>query len=153
MQIPQPDLARSITVTSLRFAEGDPLPDRYTCKGDGLPPELNWVGVPAEARSVALVVSDPDAPRGTFLHWLLTGLPAAGKGLPEGGAPPGAREWPNSGRSARWVPPCPPSGTHRYFFGVYALDSQVVGSTTEQVLQQIARHTIAWGTLHGVVSH
>ena len=109
--------------------------------------------MPAEARSVALVVSDPDAPRGTFLHWLLTGLPAAGKGLPEGGAPPGAREWPNSGRSARWVPPCPPSGTHRYFFGVYALDSQVVGSTTEQVLQQIARHTIAWGTLHGVVSH
>lgn len=153
MRIPQPELATSITVTSPGFAAGDPIPDRFTCKGEGISPALSWAGVPAGTRSVALIVSDPDAPRATFLHWLVTGLPGADGGLVEGGAPAGARQWPNSGRSASWVPPCPPSGTHRYFFGVYALDAAVDASTTEQVLQQIGRHTMAWGTLQGVVRH
>ena len=107
-----------------------------------------------QARALALAVADPDAPRGTFLHWLVTGLDAADGGIEEGGSvPAGGRQWPNSGRSARWVPPCPPSGTHRYFFGVYALDAPVDAETTQQVLDEIGKHTIAWGTLLGLVDH
>ena len=81
-------------------------------------------------------------------------LIAADGGIEEGGSvPAGGRQWPNSGRSARWVPPCPPSGTHRYFFGVYALDAPVDAETTQQVLDEIGKHTIAWGTLLGLVDH
>lgn len=109
MQIPRPEIPESITVTSPNFAAGDHIPTRFTCKGAGIAPAFGWVGVPTRARALAVVVSDPDAPRGTFLHWLVTGLAAADGGIEEGGsAPAGSREWPNSGRSASWVPPCPP---------------------------------------------
>ncbi|MDI9627276.1 MAG: YbhB/YbcL family Raf kinase inhibitor-like protein [Acidobacteriota bacterium] len=154
MQIPRPEMPESITVTSPNFAAGDHIPTRFTCKGAGIAPAFGWVGVPTRARALAVVVSDPDAPRGTFLHWLVTGLAAADGGIEEGGsAPAGSREWPNSGRSASWVPPCPPSGTHRYFFGVYALDAPVDAATTQQVLDEIGKHTIGWGTLLGLVDH
>ena len=154
MQIPRPEIPESITVTSPNFAAGDHIPTRFTCQGAGIAPAFGWVGVPTRARALAVVVSDPDAPRGTFLHWLVTGLAAADGGIEEGGsAPAGSREWPNSGRSASWVPPCPPSGTHRYFFGVYALDAPVDAATTQQVLDEIGKHTIGWGTLLGLVDH
>ena len=154
MQVPQPTIPKATTVASPSFGAGDRIPERFTCKGAGSAPAFNWVGVPKQARALAVVVADPDAPRGTFLHWLVTGLDAADGGIEEGGSvPAGGRQWPNSGRSARWVPPCPPSGTHRYFFGVYALDAPVDAETTQQVLDEIGKHTIAWGTLLGLVDH
>ena len=115
-------------------------------------PAFSWRGVPAEAKQLAVVVSDPDAPLRTFLHWLVTGLPATDGGFAEGAAPAGGRQWTNSGGKQGWYPPCPPFGTHRYFFQVFALDAPVDGNTSKEALRHIDAHTIAWGSLMGTVS-
>lgn len=151
MQVPQPALRPTIAVTSPSFVEGGTIPSRFTCSGAGTSPAFAWSGVPASAVSIAVVVSDPDAPRGTFLHWLVTGLPPRDGDFSEGSAPAGAHESVNSAREAGWCAPCPPSGTHRYVFAVYALDVPLAGGRTEEVLARIGRHTVAWGTLTGLV--
>ncbi len=151
MHVPYPSTPRTIHVTSPDFRDGEPLPRRFTCHGDGLSPAFDWSGVPSSTVAVAVVVSDPDAPRSTFLHWLVTGLPGRDGRFEEGSAPTGTREWPNSGRAPGWYPPCPPSGRHRYVFAVHALDAAPRGSTSEQVLEAIGTHTIAWGSLTGLV--
>ena len=151
MKIPKPAMAATIAVTSPEFSEGAPIPARFTCKGEGGSPAFSWQGVPADAAELAVVMSDPDAPLRTFLHWLVTGIPAADGGFAEGAAPAGAREWGNSGGKQGWYPPCPPFGTHRYFFQVFALDAPVSGDTSNDALKQIAAHTIAWGSLMGTV--
>lgn len=153
MDVPQPTKPRTIRVTCPAFAEGELLPARFTCKGAGVSPAIAWTGVPPEAVALALVVSDPDAPRGTFVHWLLTGLPAHDGGFAEDTVPAGAHAWPGTARTLDWVPPCPPSGTHRYVFSVYALDSAITGGSSEQVLAKLGAHTLAWGTLTGLVRH
>lgn len=151
MDIPQPALGRTLTVTSPSFADGGAIPVHFTCHGAGPSPAFAWTGVPSDAVALAVVVSDPDAPRGTFLHWLVTGLPARDGRFAEGAAPDGAREWPSSARKPGWYPPCPPGGTHRYVFAVYALDAPVAGFTSQEVLDQIGAHTVAWGSLTGLV--
>ena len=148
---PAPDAPTSITVTSRTFADGQPIPADNTCKGAGTPPALAWTGVPAAARSLALVVDDPDAPGGTYVHWVVYGL-QPNDGTLAGPAPAGAHEAKNSGGGDGWTPPCPPSGTHRYRFTVYALDGAVTGDSTQDVLDDIGRRTIASGTLTGLVS-
>lgn len=152
MRIPQPPVARTLAVTSPAFAEGQPIPARFTCAGDGTSPAFVWTGVPAGTVEVAVIVSDPDAPRGTFLHWLVYGLPPRDGGFAEGRAPEGAHQGVNSARTADWCPPCPPSGTHRYIVAVHALDARIAPAPTEQVLAAIGRHTLAWGTLTGTVT-
>lgn len=151
MKVPEPRLPRTIAVTSPAFADGGPIRARHTCAGDGVAPRLAWSGVPADAVGLALVVSDPDAPRGTFLHWLVTGLPPRDGGVAEGAAP-GGREWPNSGGAPGWYPPCPPSGVHRYVFAVHALDAAVDARTSQEALDHLAAHTVAWGRLVGLVA-
>ena len=148
---PAPDAPSSITVTSRTFAEGKPIPAEHTCKGAGTPPALAWTGIPATAKSLALVVDDPDAPGGSYVHWVVYDLQPA-DGTLAGRTPSGAREAANSGGDEGWTPPCPPSGTHRYRFTVYALDGPVSGDSTQAVLDAIERRTIADGTLTGVVS-
>jgi Raf kinase inhibitor-like YbhB/YbcL family protein len=152
VRVPEPSVADTIAVTSPAFADGQLIPRDHTCKGAGRPPELVWRGVPADAKSVALVVSDPDAPKGTFLHWVLYDLPPRDGGLPGGEAPPGAREADNSAGKAGWYPPCPPSGTHHYLFTVYALSAQVSARSTQDVLDELGRLAVARGRVTGVVA-
>lgn len=143
---------QTITVTSSAFTDGRPIPREFTCTGGGAAPELAWRGVPAGAASVALVVTDPDAPGGTFVHWVLYGLPPRDGQLAGDRPPAGASEADNSGGDKGWTPPCPPSGTHHYHFTVYALSGRPSGSSTQDVLDSIGGMTLARGELTGVVS-
>jgi Raf kinase inhibitor-like YbhB/YbcL family protein len=115
-------LPERITVSSPAFTAGSPIPLRFTCDGDNRSPPLRWSGVPAGTVEVALIVDDPDAPRGTYVHWILVGLDPAGTELAEGAVPPGARQVRNSAGKAAYTGPCPPDGpAHHYRFTVYAL--------------------------------
>ena len=115
-------LPQRITVSSPAFKAGAAIPERFTCEGENVSPPLAWLGVAAGTAEVALVVDDPDAPRRTYVHWVVTGLDPAGGRLTEGEVPPGARQLPNSAGSAAWTGPCPPGGpAHHYRFTVYAL--------------------------------
>ena len=114
---------------SQAFDHGAEIPRRYTCDGLDIPPPLRWTGLPAETASLALVVDDPDAPdpaapQRTWVHWVLVDLPPTAKGLPDGGAPlpTGTREGMNDWRRTGYGGPCPPTGRHRYFFKLHALD-------------------------------
>ena len=123
--ITERDLPEQITVSSTAFDAGGPIPRRYTCAGEDLSPPLRWSGVPDGTAGIALVVDDPDAPGGTYVHWLLVGLDPATGGLAEGAVPAGARQLPNSAGDAAWTGPCPPGGpAHHYRFTVYALREQ-----------------------------
>lgn len=144
-----------ITVTSPAFVPGAPVPGRFTCDGGDRSPPLAWRGVPASAAELALVVDDPDAPGGTYVHWVLYGLDRSVTGLAEATVPAGARQAANSAGDARYRGPCPPArgGAHHYRFTVYALDARIGGGTTElgDVLAAIGRAAIAKGTLTGTV--
>jgi Raf kinase inhibitor-like YbhB/YbcL family protein len=152
MKVPEPHAADTIVVTTPAFDDGQSIPRQYTCHGSAGTPELTWRGVPAGTTSLALVVSDPDAPGGTFIHWLLYDLPPRDGRLAAGRPPAGAREANNSGGKKGWYPPCPPSGTHHYLFTVYALSDEVRGRSTQDILDDIGRRTLARGTLTGLVT-
>jgi len=148
----------TFTLTSSAFGEGAPIPDRHTCSGEELSPPLRWTDPPRGTRSFALIVDDPDAPRGTFTHWLLWNLPADAAELPEtgrGGArlPDGALQGTNSGGAQGWMGPCPPpGGPHRYFFTLYALDAELglpAGAEPDAVRTAVERHTLGQAGLMG----
>jgi Raf kinase inhibitor-like YbhB/YbcL family protein len=111
----------TIRLSSPAFADGAAIPKRFTCDGAGTAPALVWADAPEDARELALVVQDPDAPGGTFVHWTAYGIPVRGRGsVAEGGKLP--TEGMNSGGKIGWTPPCPPSGKpHHYVFTLYAL--------------------------------
>jgi len=116
--------------TSPAFEPGGSIPARFTCVGEDLSPALEWGEPPAGTRSFALIMDDPDAPNGVFVHWVIYNIPAESRGLPEavmGGAelPDGTRQGLNSAHENGYLGPCPPSGTHRYFFKLYALDTML----------------------------
>lgn len=142
-----------ITVTSKAFAPGAPVPARFTCDGDDRSPPLAWRGVPDSAAELAVVVDDPDAPGGTYVHWVVYGLDRSATGLAEATVPAGARQADNSAGDARYRGPCPPGrgGAHHYRFTVYALDARLAGPGTGvgDVLDAIGRAAIAKGTLVG----
>ena len=143
-----------ITVSSKAFGPGAPVPARFTCDGDDRSPPLAWRGVPASALELALVVDDPDAPGGTYVHWVVHGLDPGATGLAEAVLPPGARQARNSAGEARYKGPCPPgrSGAHHYRFTVYALDARIAagaGAGPGAVLDAIGEAAIAKGTLTG----
>lgn len=120
---PPPAAPVTIRLSSPVVRDGGVLPREYTCDGAGGPPPLRWTGVPGRARSLALLVEDPDAPEGTFVHWTLWGLPASDGGLEAGRIPTGARQGANGFGDPGWGAPCPPKGdrSHRYAFVVYWL--------------------------------
>ncbi|MGE5139854.1 MAG: YbhB/YbcL family Raf kinase inhibitor-like protein [Rudaea sp.] len=146
-----PASAARLTVTSTAFADGGTIPQKYTCQGDGISPELKWGGAPASTASYALILDDPDAPNGTFTHWVAFDLPANQTEVPEG-APPAGKEGKNSAGRTGYVGPCPPSGTHRYIFTIYALDIpslKLESPSRAQVLDAMAGHILASGQLTG----
>jgi hypothetical protein len=120
----------TMTLRSEAFDPGADIPERYTCQGEDLSPPLEWSGVPPEARSLVLIVDDPDAPdprapTRTWVHWVLYNLPAGVSSLPEGVKvlPPGTGEGLNDWQKTGYGGPCPPIGRHRYIHRLYALDS------------------------------
>lgn len=144
-----PDVIR---VASSAFREGQPIPEQFTCDGGGQIPPLSWDGVPEGANALALVVDDPDAPRGTFVHWVVLDMPVDTRGLDAGAVPRGAVEATNSAGQASWFPPCPPSGTHRYRFTVYALSDRTGlpgGAGLDRALRVVGSTATARGRLVG----
>lgn len=118
-----PPLSTPMTITSPAFFHNAAIPKKYTCDDTDIAPPLVIADVPAGAKSLALIVDDPDAPRGTWVHWLAWNMPSGTAALPEGGAfPSGAVEGTTDFGKTGYGGPCPPSGTHRYFFKLYALD-------------------------------
>src|SRR3989338_5793428 len=119
-----------IQVKSSAFQSGGMIPKKYTCDGEDRSPDLSWTGVPSNAASLALISDDPDAPVGTWVHWVLYNLPPNVTSLPENVSPIETLE--NGGvhgmtdfRQLGYGGPCPPSGTHRYYFKLYALDTKL----------------------------
>ena len=109
---------------SVALSEGDTVPDLFTCVGDDLSPPLEWSGVPEGTAELRVSLVDPDAPGGTFVHWLVTGIDPSSSRVGQGAVPSGGTEQENSFGEARYRGPCPPPGDrpHRYVFAVEALD-------------------------------
>lgn len=143
-------------LTSAAFAPGERIPTKYTCDGQDISPPLAWGDPPEGTQSFALIVDDPDAPVGTWDHWLLFNLSAETRDLPEQATPPpGSQDGKNSWGRTGYGGPCPPSGTHRYFFKLYALDialNLVAGVDKAQLLQTMEGHILAQAELMGVYS-
>jgi len=147
----------AIAVTSPAFEDGGMIPKKYTCDGDNVSPPLHIDGVPEGARSLALIADDPDAPVGTWVHWVLYNLPPTTTDFPENmpadeklqdGASHGVTDFKSFGYGG----PCPPSGTHRYYFKVYALDTMLDLSgrvTKADVVEAMHDHILAEGQLMG----
>jgi Raf kinase inhibitor-like YbhB/YbcL family protein len=111
-----------MNISSSAFAENSKVPKQYTCDGENTSPPLTIADVPAEAKSLALVVDDPDAPGGTWVHWVVWRIDAGTREIKAGSLPEGAVQGVNSFKRRNYGGPCPPSGSHRYFFKLYALD-------------------------------
>lgn len=145
-------------LTSPVFAEGTPIPERYTCDGADVSPPLDWSEAPAGTRAFALICDDPDAPVGIWVHWVVYGLPATATGLPEMVAPVdalpgGGRQGLNDFRRVGYGGPCPPPGRpHRYFFKLYALDTLLgdLGRADKAAVEKAMRgHVVAHAQLVG----
>ena len=151
---PPPAAPERITLTSPAFAPGAAIPKRFSCDGDGISPPLAWRGIPADARSLALLVEDPDAPSGTFVHWTLFDIPTDSDGVRAGGQPSGARSGENSFGDRGYGGPCPPEddAPHRYRFVLYALRDRLgleAGASPQDVRAAIGERAIARGQLTG----
>jgi Raf kinase inhibitor-like YbhB/YbcL family protein len=159
--LPEDPKLSTIHLESPAFADVGAIPQVYTCDGEDVSPPLKWSGVPEAAKSLALVVEDPDAPRGTWTHWVLFDLPADVTELPRGvpadgrvdlGNGKAARQGRNDFGKAGYGGPCPPSGTHRYVFRLFALDAEPglgPGATRQDLLRSIKNHVLAEGKLTG----
>lgn len=141
-------------LTSAAFAEGGTIPAKYTCDGVDVSPPLAWSGVPAGTKAFALIADDPDAPAGTWVHWVLYNVPGSVAQLPEGvSGPGGAAQGRNDFRKAGYGGPCPPPGKpHRYFFKLYALDASLAlkaGAIKAEVERAMQGHALAQAQLMG----
>jgi Raf kinase inhibitor-like YbhB/YbcL family protein len=149
--------ATSFELTSAAFAPGQPIPAKYTCDGEDISPPLDWQDPPEDTKSFALVVDDPDAPAGTWVHWVLYNLPAESRNLPQAVPPDAAmaddgKNGKNSWKRLGYGGPCPPGGTHRYFFKLYALDTVLElddGPGKDQLAQAMEGHILAQTDLMG----
>ncbi len=148
-----PSSAAAITVRSPAFAAGTMIPVRFSCRGRNTPIPLAWAGVPGGAASVALIMDDPDAPSGTFTHWVVFNLPATTRGITNGRLPAGAAQAQNGRGQAAYTGPCPPSGTHHYRFTVYAEPKRLplrAGAALPEALAAIRANPLASGRLTGL---
>ncbi len=143
----------SLKLTSPVFDHEAAIPVKYTCDGQDVSPPLVWAEPPAETQSFTLIMDDPDAPVGTWDHWILFNLPPDTRQLPEAAAPPpNSTGGNNSWQRAGYGGPCPPGGTHRYFFKLYALDTRLElaeGATKDAVLKAMDGHILGQSELMG----
>ncbi len=148
----------SIKLTSSAFGNESTIPTKHTCDGEDVSPPLGWTGLPGGTKSVALICDDPDAPVGTWVHWVIYDIPAALIALPEGVppseiTPDGAKQGINDFRRTGYGGPCPPpGGPHRYFFKLYALDIEPglpPGANKADLLRVMEGHLLGEGVLMG----
>jgi Raf kinase inhibitor-like YbhB/YbcL family protein len=148
----------TIQIASPAFKEGQPIPKRHTCEGPDLSPALEWTGVPEGSKSLALICDDPDAPMGTWVHWVLFNLPPHAKGLAENVAKKpvldnGAKQGVSDFKRPGYGGPCPPPGKpHRYYFKLYALDAMLdlkEGAKKKDLEKAMEGHILAQGQLMG----
>jgi len=150
-----------MTLTSSAFGAGATIPQQYTCKGADESPALEWSGSPAKAATFAMIMDDPDAPAGTWVHWVLWNVPAAAHSLAQGvpkreQLDDGSVQGQNSFKKVGYNGPCPPAGqTHRYFFRLYALDAKLslaAGASRDQLDAAMKGHVLGqaeyMGTFH-----
>jgi hypothetical protein len=152
--------AMAFELTSDAFTPHESIPRKYSCDGEDISPPLTWSDPPEGTQSFALICDDPDAPMGTWVHWVLFNIPADSRSLPE--AIPaqdtlsdGSVHGKNSWKRQDYGGPCPPSGTHRYFFKLYALDTTLdlrAGATKKKVLRAMEGHILAEADLMGTYS-
>ena len=138
-----PDAAGGMQLRSAAFEDGGDIQAQYSCDGAGISPPLVWDHLPGETASLVLIMDDPDAAMGTWVHWLLYNIPPGTVGLPEdlagkSGMPPGSQQGENSWKREAYGGPCPPSGEHRYFFRLYALDRRLAMDSGAQKKELIA---------------
>jgi Raf kinase inhibitor-like YbhB/YbcL family protein len=152
----EPGMSNTLALTSPAFTEGAPIPSKYTCDGSNVSSRLDWLDAPGGTESYTLIVTDPDASSGDFVHWLLYNIPASARSLPEGvptdstfedGSMNGKNGFGNIGYGG----PCPPA-KHRYFFKLYALDTSLnakPGASKKEILKLMEGHILAEGQLMG----
>ena len=130
----------AFSISSPAFVSGGDIPRQYTCDGEGISPHVLWTRAPDGTRSFVLIVDDPDAPRGTFTHWVVFDVPADHTDIPSGTrADAVGLSGRNSMGKAGYMGPCPPSGTHRYFFRLSALDIATLGLTAGATRETVER--------------
>jgi Raf kinase inhibitor-like YbhB/YbcL family protein len=135
-------------ISSTAFKEGEMIPKKYTCLGEDINPQLKWEEVPPETKSFALIMDDPDAPMGTWTHWLVKDIPPNVKEIKEKSVT--GVQIKNSGGRLEYHGPCPPSGVHRYFFKLYALDvTELKARNKEEFYNNVAKHKIGEASLMG----
>jgi len=151
---------KEFILTSEVFLEGEPIPSKYACNGDDISPPLAWSGAPDNTNVFVLIMDDPDAPVGIWVHWVLFNIPGnetvLGVGLPaDAELPDGSQQGTNSWGRVGYGGPCPPSGVHRYFFKLYALDAPLAldeSATKEEVLAAMEGHILLETELMGTYS-
>ncbi|MFL5764771.1 MAG: YbhB/YbcL family Raf kinase inhibitor-like protein [Bacteroidia bacterium] len=140
----------TLTIKSPAFADNGFIPAKYTCSGSNVNPEITINKIPPEAKSLALIIDDPDAPSGTFDHWIMWNIPVKDR-IDEDSAP--GTQGKNGKNENKYMGPCPPSGTHHYHFKVYALDTQLdlpLSTDKKALLKKMEDHIIASGELIGL---
>ena len=146
-----------IKITSTAFEEGGMIPEKYTCDGIDASPPLTWTSIPEGTKTLALICDDPDAPMGTWVHWVLFNLPMNIIEMPENipserELENGAKQGMNDFRKIGYGGPCPPHGTHRYYFKLFVLDTELnleAGATKSQLLEAMEGHILSEGQLMG----
>lgn len=144
----------TMALTSPAFNDGESIPKKFTCDGEDISPELDWFGTPEGTVSMALIMDDPDAPVGTWVHWVVYNLPMDLSGMREGMTGVGL-DGTNSWNRTGYGGPCPPSGTHRYYFKLYALDTLLdldPGAKKDALLAAMEGHILGQAELMGTYS-
>jgi len=146
------DMIETVEIHSPAFTHGGSIPSKYTCDGEDVNPPLTFKNIPLNARTLALIVDDPDAPMGMWVHWVVWNIPAQTNAVQENIIPPGAHQGKNDWGRNRYGGPCPPSGTHRYFFKLYALDTDLhlgTNTTKTDLEKAMQGHIAGSGNLMG----
>jgi Raf kinase inhibitor-like YbhB/YbcL family protein len=128
-------------LSSNDFTHNEVMDSKFTCDGDDISPHLQWDNVPNDTKYFAVSCNDPDAPAGDWVHWYVYNIPSDTKEIPQNGPVPG-KEVKNDFGKKEYGGPCPPSGTHRYFFRVYALDNKLKGVKKSNFKEKVKQHTI-----------
>ena len=133
------------------FVDNGSIPSEFTCDGRNISPQLSWEDVPDGTKSFALAATDPDAPGGMWIHWLVYGISKEVREIAQASLPEGAEEVQNDFGRTRYGGPCPPSGTHRYFFIIYALDTEHLdGLNKRNFFVEIEKHAIEKAEIMGL---